>query len=63
MALLMSGSLGFVITACKAVCLWVELLLRGEAGPHRYLARQRAGKGKEMKGQEDEKERQNKTGV
>lgn len=38
-ALLMSGSFGFVITACKAVCLWVELLLRGEAGPHRYLGR------------------------
>lgn len=49
MALLMSGSLGFVITACKAVCLWVELLLRGKAGPHRYLGRQRVGEGKEMK--------------
>lgn len=30
MALLMSGSLGFVITACKAVCLWVELLLKAK---------------------------------
>lgn len=56
MALLMSGSLGFVITACKAVCLWLELLLRGKARPHRYLGRQRGGEGKEMKGKEAEKE-------
>lgn len=58
MALLMSGSLRFVITACKAVCLWVELLLRGEVGPHRYLGRQKAGEGKKMKGNEAEKERE-----
>lgn len=56
MALLMSGSLGFVITACKAVCLWVELLLRGKARPHRYLGRRRGGEGEEMKGREAEKE-------
>lgn len=49
---------GVVITACKAVCLWVKLLLRGEAGPHRYLGRKRAGEGREMKGKEDEKERE-----
>lgn len=51
-ALLMSGSLGFVIAACKAVCLWVELLLRGKAGPHRYLGRRRVGEG-----ERDERER------
>lgn len=60
MALLMSGSLRFVITACKAVCLWVELLLRGKARPHRYLKRQRGGEGKEMKGKEAKKEREDK---
>lgn len=57
MALLMSGSLGFVITVCKAVCLWVELLLRGKARPHIYLGRRRGGEGGEMKGKEAEKER------
>lgn len=50
MALLMSGSLGFVITACKAACLWVELLLRGKARPHRYSALLRGVEGEEMKG-------------
>lgn len=58
----MSGSLGFVITACTAVCLWVELLLRGKARPHRYLGRQRGGEGKEMKGNKAEKERERKEG-
>lgn len=58
MALLMSGSLRFVITACKAVCLWVVLLLRGKVGPHRYLGRRKAGEGRKMKGTEAEKERE-----
>lgn len=58
MALLMSGSLGFVITACKAVCLWVELLLRGKARPHRYVGRRRGGEGEEMKGKEARKKRE-----
>lgn len=51
---LMSGSLRFVITACKAVCLWVVLLLRGKAGPHRYLGRRKAREGRKMKGREAE---------
>lgn len=50
MALLMSGSLRFVITACKAVCLWLELLLRGKARPHRYLGKQEEEEVEEMKG-------------
>lgn len=58
MALLMSGSLGSVITACKAVCLWVELLLRGNVGPHRYSGRRKAVEGEKMKGKEAEKGRE-----
>lgn len=54
----MSGSLGFVITACKAVCLWVELLLRGKARPHIYLGKRRGREGEEMKGKKAEKERE-----
>lgn len=58
-AVLTSGSLGLVITACKAVCLWAELLLRGEVRPHRYIwGGGRQWKAKMMKGKEAEEERE-----
>lgn len=54
-----SGSLGFVITACKAVCLWAELLLRGQGRPHRYIwGGGKQQKAKMMKGKEAEEERE-----